>query len=575
MTEEAAPPEEAATAAAAVAPPELTVVRRKRMRLSIVWIVPIAALVVGAVLVVRALTSVGPEITITFRSAEGLEPGRTEVRFKEVVVGKVSRVALSPDRERVRVTVKLDKSVESLAVDDTRFWVVKPRVGLAGVTGLGTLFSGSYIGVDAGVSAESRTHFTGLESPPLVLRDEPGRIFHLVAEELGSLDVGSPVYYRRARVGRVVGYALDPSHDTLDVQVLIEAPNDQLVTNRSRFWNASGIDVTLDASGFQLNTESLISLIAGGVAFANIEGEGRAAPAPAESRFDLLGTRKAALAPPDGPSQRIRMVFEQAQRGLVVGAPVDMLGIHIGNVHSVRLMHKQGSDKFPVEVVADLYLERLGTLRSEFKVPSGAEKRADALFLKLLVDAGMRAQVRTGNLLTGQLYVALDFPPKPEKATLDADAEPPTVPSIRGTLADLQPQLAEIVARLGKVRFDEIGNDLQSTLQSAGAATNGLKDTLASANEAIKQLTPDAQRALADVQKTLVAAQTTLANLDRNLMQSDAPLQHNVNQALIEMKRAAQALRVLGDYLQRHPEALLRGKPADPDPASLSSENGK
>ncbi|HMN77298.1 MAG TPA: MlaD family protein [Burkholderiaceae bacterium] len=552
--------------------PEMTVVRRKRMRVSLVWLVPIAALVVGAILVVRALTSVGPEITITFRTAEGLEPGRTEVRFKEVAVGKVSRVALSPDRERVMVTVKLDKSAESLAVDDTRFWVVKARVGLAGVTGLGTLFSGSYIGVDAGASEEGRTHFTGLESPPLVLRDEPGRIFHLDAAELGSLDVGSPVYYRRARVGRVVGYALDAVRDTLDVQVLIEAPNEPLVTNRSRFWNTSGIDVTLDANGFQLNTESLISLITGGVAFANIEGEGRAEPAGAESRFELFSTRKAALAPPDGPAQRIRMVFEQAQRGLVAGAPVDMLGIQIGKVRGVRLMNKEGSDRFPVEVTADLFLERLGSVRSAFKVPTGAEARADALFLKRLVDAGMRAQVRTGNLLTGQLYVALDFPPKVEKATLDANVEPPTVPSIRGTLADLQPQVADIVARLGKIRFDEIGKELQATLQRAGAASDGLKDTLASANATIKLLTPEAQRALVDVQKTLNSAQTTLANLDRNVAQSEAPMQQNMNQALVEMRRTAQALRVLADYLQRHPEALVRGKPADPDPASLSSE---
>ncbi len=569
MTEQAEAPQDAPAS-----PPEVTVVRRKRMRLSLVWLVPIAALVVGAVLVVRAITSTGPEITITFRSAEGLEPGRTEVRFKEVVVGKVSRVALSPDRERVRVSVKLDKSVESLAVEDTRFWVVRPRVGLAGVTGLGTLFSGSYIGVDAGVSTEERTHFTGLEAPPLVLRDEPGRIFKLVAKELGSLDVGSPVYYRRARVGRVVGYALDPAKDTLDVKVLIEAPNDQLVTSRSRFWNASGIDVTLDASGFQVNTESLISLIAGGVAFANAEGEGRAEAAPAESQFDLFATRKAALAPPDGPAQRVRMVFEQAQRGLVVGAPVDMLGLEIGKVRSVTLMHAPDSDKFPVEVIADLYLQRLGNVRSQFKPAAGSKQRPDTLFLKRLVDAGLRAQVRTGNLLTGQLYVALDFPAKPTQASFDANAEPPTVPSIRGTLADLQPQLAEIVARLGKVRFDEIGNDLRTTLRSAGSATDGLKETLASANDAIKRLTPDAQRALTDVQKTLATAQTTLANLDRNVTQSSAPLQQNVNQALVEMKRAAQALRVLADYLQRHPDALLRGKPADPDPASLN-ENGR
>lgn len=570
MTEPTDPASEAAAAL-----PEVTVVRRKRMRLSLVWVVPIAALVVGLVLIIRALTSVGPEITITFRTAEGLEPGRTEVRFKEVAVGKVSRVALSPDRQRVMVTVKLDKSAESLAVDDTRFWVVKARVGLAGVTGLGTLFSGSYIGVDAGASEESRNHFTGLESPPLVLRDEPGRVFHLEADELGSLDVGSPVYYRRARVGRVVGYALDPGRDTLDVQILVEAPNDKLVTNHSRFWNASGVDLTIDASGFQLKTESLLSLIAGGVAFANLEGEGAAEPAAAESRFELFATRKAAHAPPDGPSQRIRMVFEQAQRGLVVGAPVDMLGLQIGAVRSVRLMNKPGSDKFPVEVTADLYLERLGAVRSGFKVPSGGEKRADALFLARLVNAGMRAQVRTGNLLTGQLYVALDFPPKIQKAPFDASAETPTIPSVRGTLADLQPQIADIVARLGKVRFDEIGRDLQTTLQGAGAASDGLKETLASANAAIKLLTPDAQRALADVQKTLTSAQVTLSNLDRNVTQAGAPVQENVNQALIEMRRAAQALRVLADYLQRHPEALLRGKPADPDPASLSSERGK
>lgn len=573
MTEPADTPQEAAPAAPAI--PEATVVRRKRMRVSLVWLVPIAALVVGAILVVRALTSVGPEITITFRTAEGLEPGRTEVRFKEVGVGRVSRVALTPDRERVNVTVKLDKSAESLAVEDTRFWVVKARVGLAGVTGLGTLFSGSYIGVDAGASEESQTHFTGLESPPLVLRDEPGRIFHLEAEELGSLDVGSPVYYRRARVGRVVGYALNAVRDSLDVQVLIEAPNDQLVTARSRFWNASGVDVTLDANGFQLNTESLISLIAGGVAFANLEGEGRAEPAAAESRFELFANRKAAFAPPDGPAQRIRMVFEQAQRGLVAGAPVDLLGIQVGKVRSVRLMQIDGSDKFPVEVVADLYLERLGAVRTAFNVPAGREKRADALFLGRLVDAGMRAQVRTGNLLTGQLYVALDFPAKVTKAAFDANAEPPTMPTIRGTLSDLQPQVADIVARLGKIKFDEIGKDLQSTLQRAGAASDGLKDTLAAANGMIKMLTPEAQRALVDVQKTLASAQTTLANLDRNVTQADAPLQQNVNQALVEMRRAAQALRVLADYLQRHPEALLRGKPADPDPASLSSENKK
>jgi paraquat-inducible protein B len=559
-------PRQAPPGDAAPRVPEATIVRGRRVRLSLAWIVPIAALVVGAVLIARAMMQAGPDITITFRSAEGLEAGRTEVRYKEVVVGKVTRVALSPDRERVLVSVKLDKSVANLAVADTRFWVVRPRVGLAGISGLGTLFSGSYIGVDAGVEDEEQLHFTGLEAPPLVLRGEPGRSFVLAAQNLGSLDVGSPVYYRRTRVGRVVGYTLDAALDSLAVQVLIEPPNERLVTAESRFWNASGIDLSLGASGFTLDTESVASILIGGVAFANPADAASAPPAASGHRFDLFATRKAAMAPPDGPALRVRMVFEQAQRGLAVGAPVDMLGVEIGTVRSVALLHLPKTENFPVEVVADIYPQRLGKVRSQFSVAPEDAARKDALFLKRGVDHGLRAQVRTGNLLTGQLYVALDFIAKAPKATLDTRTDPPTIPTVRGTLSDLQPQLADIVARLGKVKFDEIGSGLQDTLRSASAAGNGLQETLASANTAIRQLTPEAQRALADVQKTLTSAQGTLATLDRNVLHGDAAVQRNVNQALLEMQRAAQALRVLADYLQRHPESLLRGKPADADP---------
>jgi len=550
--------------------PEPTVVRRKLMRLSLAWLVPIAALAVGAALIVRTVMQTGPTITIAFRTAEGIEAARTEVRFKEVVVGKVTKVALSPDREQVLVTVKLDKSAERLAVEDTRFWAVRPRVGLAGVSGLGTLFSGAYIGVDAGVSTTEHLQFTGLEAPPPQLRGEPGRSFVLNARDLGSLDVGSPVYYRRTKVGRVVGYTLDPERDTLSVQVVVTAPNDRLVTSQSRFWNASGVDLTVNASGLNLDTQSLASVVLGGVAFTN-PADAASAPAAAEGqRFDLFPTRRSALAPPDGPPLRVRMVFDQAQRGLVAGAPVDMLGIEIGSVRSVTLIDAPKSDQFPIEVIADLHPLRLGAVRRQFVAPPDGADRADALFMKRAVDHGLRAQVRTGNLLTGQLYVALDFIPKAPQSTFDARADPPTIPTVRGTLSDLQPQLADIVARLSKVKFDEIGKDLQDTLRHASAAGNGLQETLSSANEAIRQLTPEGQRALAEVQKTLTSAQTTLANLDRNVTQGDAPLQRNVTQVLAEMQRAAQALRVLSDYLQLHPESLLRGKPADADPSKPS-----
>lgn len=546
--------------------PVPVVVRRKRARLSLVWLVPIAALVIGAVLIARTLLQAGPEITITFRNAEGLEAGRTEVRFKEVTVGKVTKVGLSPDRERVLVTVKLDKAVANLAVADTRFWVVRPRIGLAGVSGLGTLFSGSYIGVDAGEIDEPEVHFTGLETPPFVLRGEPGRTFVLSAPDLGSLDIGSPVYYRRTPVGRVAGYSLDPVSDTLSVQIVIDPPNDRLVTEQTRFWAASGVDLSLSAGGFTLDTQSLVSVLVGGVAFANPPDAPASAPLAKDGhRFEMFNNRKAALAPPDGPALRVRMLFDQTQRGLAPGATVDMLGVDVGTVRSVAL-REGGTSTFAVEVIADIYPQRLGGVRQHFRAPPGSAGSVDAQFVKRGIDNGLRAQVRTGNLLTGQLYVALDFMPKAAKAKVDAAQVPLPIPTVRGTLADLQPQLADIIARLGKVKFDEIGSDLQTTLRSAGAAGDGLQQTLASANAAIRQLTPEAQQTLADVQKTLTSAQGALANLDRNALQGDAPLQRNVNLALQEIQRAAQALRVLADYLQQHPESIVRGKPADADP---------
>ena len=553
--------------------PPPVIVRTRRARFSLVWIVPIVAALVGLLMLWRSVEQRGPELTISFRNAEGLEAGHTEVRYKDVAVGRVAKVMLSPDRERVIVTVNLDKSAEGLAVADTRFWVVRPRVNTAGVSGLSTLFSGAYIGVDAGVSSQEQRHFTGLEVPPFVLRGEPGRIFTLVADDLGSLEVGSPVLYRRTRVGRVVGFELDAVHDSLGVRIFVDAPNDQLVTTGSRFWNASGIDVTLGASGFTVNTQSIASVLIGGVAFANPDGPKASPPAPPEYRFRMADSEKTALAAPDGPPLRVRMVFNQSARGLVAGAPIDLLGVEIGSVRSVALLYDERSHRLPAEVVADIYPLRLGAVRRQFKPPAGSKGDADKLFLKGLVDSGLRAQMRTGNLLTGQQFVALDFVPKATPASLDPGDAVIVIPTVPGTLADVQAQLAEIISRVGKVKFDEIGNELQSTLKSANLATTQLTDTLASADAAIRELSPETQKTLGQlrdtlggVQSALDAAQRTLSALDRNVTQSDSALQRNANQALGEVQRAAQALRVLGDYLQRHPESLLRGKPADTPP---------
>ncbi len=577
--------------------PAPVIVRANRLRFSLVWIVPLVALLAGIVLVARTLLQTGPLITITFRNAEGLEPGRTEVRYKEVAVGRVTKVGLSPDRGRVLATVRLDKAAAGLAVADTQFWVVRPRVGTAGISGLGTLFSGVYIGADAGETAKEESHFTGLEAPPLLQRGEPGRSFVLNAADLGSLEVGSPLYYRRMRVGRVVGYTLDAQRDGVDVQVFVESPNELLVTQASRFWNASGIDVSISAAGLSVNTESIASLVAGGIAFAAPPGVAKGVPAQDGQRFVLYADRKAALAPPDGVGQRVRMVFSPAMRGLAVGATVELLGTEIGQVQSVAMQYDPRTQRFPVEVIAEIFPARLGDARREFMAQRGSAAPSDAMFLKQLVERGLRAQLKSGNLLTGQPYVALEIVANAPKATLDATLPTPTIPSLPGGTGDLQPQVSEILERIARIRFEQIGanleetlkntsvasSTLQDTLRGAGGATTALQQTLASANAAIqqlspqlektlasadtaiKQLSPQVQEMLAEVQRSLKSLQGTLDGVDRGITQPDAPLLRNANQTLTEIQRAARALRVLGDYLQLHPESLLRGKPADAD----------
>lgn len=235
-----------------------------RWRNALIWLVPFIALIVAISMVIQARLSVGPEVVIAFRSAAGLEAGKTTVKYKDVTVGLVKDITLSPDNTQVLVRVTLSRSAQNLARADTRFWVVRPRVGVSGVSGIDTLLSGAYIGVDRGRSSESHYQFTGMETPPAIVNDMAGSQFMLEADDLGSLDINSPVYYRRIPVGRITSYQLRKDGRGIDIQVFIDAPYDRLVTADSRFWNVSGMDLSVGSDGFQLKTQTVAAILAGG-----------------------------------------------------------------------------------------------------------------------------------------------------------------------------------------------------------------------------------------------------------------------------------------------------------------------
>ena len=523
------------------------VVRRRRSHASLIWLVPALAALIGLALVVNNWLQAGPQITISFQSAEGLSPGKTPVKYKNVVIGHVQKISLSADRSRVMVGVALEKSAEKFATEGTRYWVVRPRVGLGGVSGIDTLLSGAFIGADIGESDTAAENFTGLEIPPAVNHGAPGRGFVLHADDLGSLDIGSPVYFRGIQVGRVVSYKLDKDGKGVSLHIFIDGPNDAFVTKSTRFWNASGVDISIGANGLKLDTQSLATVLAGGVAFQGPPGPHDTTLAPEQSPFELFGDEATAMAPPDGPSQFMRMRFEQSVRGMAVDAPVEFLGIAIGKVVSIRLDYDQDKQRFPVVVGALVYPHRLGNAYDKLEALARANGgNTDFSYLMGgLIDHGLRAQARTGNLLTGQLYVALDFVPHTPKVAFDPAARPLAIPTVSGSFDKLQEQLADIVDKFGKVPFDSIGKNLDQTL-------SGINITLKQVNG---QTLPEFKTTLQGVQKTMGTANEALSG--------DSPLQHDLGGTLQELRRMARSLRVLSDYLSGHPEALLRGRKAD------------
>jgi paraquat-inducible protein B len=530
--------------------PEAVATPRSRWRVQLVWLVPLVAVLIGGWLAVKTVLEKGPTITISFLTGEGLEAGKTKIKFKNVDIGVVKKVTLSPDDKSVVATAELSRDASKMLVDDTRFWIVRPRISGGTVSGIGTLLSGSYVGVDIGSASKARSDFVGLESPPVFASGVPGREFVLKSEDLGSLDIGSPVFFRRLQVGQITSYALDPDGAGMTLHVFVNAPYDKYVTNSTRFWHASGVDVTLDTTGVKVNTESLVSILIGGLAFEDPPNVVDKTEADAQSQFKLFSDRGEAMKRHDSIVDTYVLNFKESVRGLLVGAPIDFRGIVVGEVAAIYTHFDPATKEFTIPVEVHIFPERFTS-----RYDTGAKGAADAnggrvtsdrkAFIDHLVAHGLRGQLKTASLLTGNLYVAVDFFPAAPKATIDWNKTLPELPTVPGNLQGLQDSITSLVAKLNKIPFESIGNDLHQTLSDA----DGLLKTLNT------QVAPEARA-------TLVAAQQALASANSTLQPNSALAQSTVD-TMRELSRTAASFRALADYLERHPEALLRGKTED------------
>jgi paraquat-inducible protein B len=547
--------------------PEAAVKRRRGI--SVVWLVPLVAAAIGAFLAYHAYSSRGPTVTITFDTAEGLEAGKTKVRYLDVEVGTVQTVAIGTDLRHIVVTAAMVPGADEYLRDGTRFWIVRPRIGVGGVSGLGTLLSGAYIGLEPG-DGEAARSFAGLTEPPPISSNVPGREYVLTTSTLGSVSRGAPIYYRGLEIGQVLGYELTEDARALDVNIFIQQPFHDLVRTTSRFWNASGIDIEAGAGGFDVKIGSLQSLLVGGIGFDTPLGATGGEVAAAGARFELFPSQTAVAQAQFTERIPFLVYFDGSVRGLKPGAPVEFRGLRLGSVTDVRIDFDLATNRIRIPVTLEIEPQRLVAYD-----PTRPLATEDHRVMIQLVSQGLRAQLQTGNLLTGDLLVELAFVPNAPPAQLDTSGPVPVIPSVPNTLDQLQASVTGILDKIADLPIEPLVTSLANTAKSleaivaspgVGDAVRALGPSLGALQQALGRLDADAGPVLASFKSaadsaaaTLRQAQTTLASVQRTIG-SDSVLTNDAESLMQELTRAARSIRVFADYLDRHPEALIRGK---------------
>ena len=538
-------------------------VKHKSRGISVVWVIPVIAALIGGWMVFQNLLDEKLNVTVKFKDAAGIEAGKTLVKFRDVVVGKVISVEITGGAGDIEVQLQFDDVEPEKITETTRFWVVKPRVGLEGVTGLDTLLSGAYIEVDPSLQGQPATEFIGLEEPGIHQLGNPGTKYKLKTYKLGSVGRGAPVKYRDVNVGKVSRYRLAEDSSSVEIEVFIRAPYDKLVNKDTRFWNISGLEVVAGASGLELRMASVATLIGGGIAFDN-NAESTAAPAPANSVFSLYESETAEkIAVEVAFHVPMKLYFDNVQ-GLEEGAPATYKGLRVGTVDKVSIEANEDETELVTFAMLRIEPDRLpgnfaSTTYSDERRTQGVHR-----FFETLAAKGVRAQLKTGNLLTGKALVLFDDSRIAEPASIEyVDGIPvfPTIPQesfeaiiakvdsilakidampiekIGGDLAVMSGNLADTSAKIDALPIEDIGRDLAGTAEKldaipVGQISSDLKELLENLNGLVESLNA--------AQGGVLGVQT--------------------RDAIAEIGRAARALRGMAEYLERHPEALLKGK---------------
>jgi len=525
---------------------------KRGRRLSPIWAFPIVAALVGIWLAYTTFSERGPTITIDFKTAAGLEAGKTRVKYRDIELGTVDRIEPSPDLSHVTVSAMMNKQAEGHLTDKTQFWVVRPRIGLSGLSGLETLVSGAYIEMDP-AKGKSKRKFIGLETPPVVRADVPGREFVLTTKRLGSIGPHSPIYFRDIKVGEVISYDFSDPNADIKVRIFVYAPYDSQVYDKTHFWKASGITFGAGPSGFKLEMESLEAVLLGGLAFDSPDVARQGEPSKELTTFALFEDRSAAQDAAYTRSVRAIVEFGGSVDGLEAGAPVKFHGIKIGRVISFELMFDPATASLRVPVIIGMEPERTHLASGNY------DQFGQGRFMTELVARGMRAQLKSASLITGQLFVAFDFFPDAPQASIVPTATYPKLPTVPNEMENITRSVTETLDRIATLPLDAMVKEIRDILASIQAVV-GSPDV----KEAVKQSVP----LLESLRKASDAASLTMRRADSAMGSMEtgygdnSQIRRNLADLTRTLQDTARSIRQLADFVERHPEALIRGKAA-------------
>jgi paraquat-inducible protein B len=533
----------------------------KQARLSPIWIVPVVALLIGLWLIYDNYTKAGKQITLSLTNAEGIEAGKTKIKVHSVDIGLVEQVTLSEDLTHIEVLARITPKAQPMLVKDTQLWVVKPRIGLEGISGLNTVISGAYIQLQPGKSLEETDQFTVLDQPPISLNGAKGVHVNLIGKVGNSLRVGDPVTYQGLRVGRVVSASFDPKQRQMQHELFIEHPYDVLVTDNTRFWTSVGIDVKLDAEGFKASVPTVESLIAGGVSFGHADDRPMGNPVRSEATFELFANEEAARQQTYDQYLEYVLLVNDTVRGLSKGAPVEFRGLRVGTVMNVpwKFNSPERKKDFRYAIPVLIHLEP-GRLAENGIADLQEWKTRVAQMLQ----GGLHATLKSGNLITGSVFVDLNMDGRAHQSYHRERFEGlPVMPTSATNLAQIEQKLSDLLDKLNGLKLEPVLSGLDKNLQQSEKTMQEIRGLSQQVNQLLSQ--PDLQQMPANINQTMQALRTTLKGLS-----PDAPAYQELTTTLQRLDKALRDIQPLARTLNEQPNAILFDRKPGNDPLPMA-----